>query len=216
MIFETFVLSHTPKLADLCCLIQHLYIMEFGFIISSVLIVLFALLALYDGFYLHIFKYQLHHHAASKNEHLTHTLRAIFFPAILYFLFLKQDCTTSFYIGITLVLMDIIVLGIDAFMESDSRAFMGGLPRWEYILHLFVNGFHFASIAVFLTLKLSLTKTGMMIIPNFYAYDNFKIFQLIVVNLLPGAILIALIHILVTIPKTAMVWNQYRARVACC
>lgn len=32
---------------------------------------------------------------------------------------------------------------------KDSRAFMGGLPRWEYIVHLLGNGFHFAAIAVF-------------------------------------------------------------------
>ena len=190
--------------------------MELGFIVSSVLLILFALLALYDGFYLHIFKYQLHNEAESRKEHLTHTLRAVFFPAILYFLFLKQDCPTSFFIGISLVVLDIIVLGMDAFMETDSRKFMGGLPRWEYILHLFVNGFHFASIAVFLTLKLNLTPNGITIVPNFYQYENFKIFQFIVTNLLPGAILIALIHIVVYIPKSAIVWNKFRTKITCC
>lgn len=190
--------------------------MEIGFIISSILVIFFALLALYDGFYLHIFKYQLHNHLESKKEHLTHTIRAVLFSAILYFLFLKQDCPTSFYIGITLVFADIIVLGIDAFMEAESRKFMGGLPRWEYILHLFANGFHFASIAVFLTLKLNLTKTGLEIIPNFYEYTNFKAFQFIVTSLLPGAILIALIHIVVAIPRTAIVWNNYRTKITCC
>ena len=190
--------------------------MELGFIISSILLVLFALLALYDGFYLHIFKYQLHNHSESKNEHITHTFRAVFFPAILYFLFLRQDCPTSFFIGISLVVLDIVVLGIDAFMETESRTFMGGLPRWEYILHLFVNGFHFASIAVFLTLKLNLTADGIAIIPNFYAYENFKIFQFIVTNLLPGAVLIAIIHIAVSVPNSAMVWNNLRAKITCC
>ena len=190
--------------------------MELGFVISSVLLVFFALLALYDGFYLHIFKYQLHNHLESKKEHLTHTIRAVFFPAILYFLFLKQDCPTSFYIGIALVILDIIVLGMDAFMETDSRKFMGGLPRWEYILHLFVNGFHFASIAVFLTLKLNLTANGIVIVPNFYQYENFKAFQFIVTNLLPGAVLIAIIHIVVSIPKTALVWNNMRTKIICC
>ena len=190
--------------------------MELGFIVSSVLLILFALLALYDGFYLHIFKYQLHNEAESRKEHLTHTLRAVFFPAILYFLFLKQDCPTSFFIGISLVVLDIIVLGMDAFMETDSRKFMGGLPRWEYILHLFVNGFHFASIAVFLTLKLNLTPNGITIVPNFYQYENFEIFQFIVTNLLPGAILIALIHIVVYIPKSAIVWNKFRTKITCC
>ena len=190
--------------------------MELGLIISSVLLLIFSLLALYDGFYLHIFRYQLHNHAESKKEHLTHTFRAAFFPAIVYFLFLKQGCQVSFFIGIALVVLDIIVLGIDAFMEAESRKFMGGLPRWEYILHLFVNGVHFASVAVFLTIKLSLTSDGIEIIPDFYQYENFKIFQLVVSNLLPGAILIALIHIIVSIPKSAMVWNNLRNKLTCC
>ena len=190
--------------------------MEVGFIISSILLVIFALLALYDGFYLHIFKYRLHNHSESKKEHLTHTLRAVFFPAILYFLFLKQDSPIGFFIGISLVVVDIIVLAMDAFMETESRKFMGGLPRWEYILHLFVNGFHFASIAVFLTLKLNLTTNGIAIVPNFYQYQNFKIFQFIVTNLLPGAVFIAIIHIVVSIPKSAMVWNNFRTKITCC
>jgi hypothetical protein len=190
--------------------------MELGFVISSALLVLFALLALYDGFYLHIFKYQLHNHSESKREHLTHTVRAVLFPAILYFLFLKQNCPTSFFIGMTLVALDIIVLGMDAFMETESRKFMGGLPRWEYILHLFVNGFHFASIAVFLTLKLNLTKTGISIVPDFYRYENFKTFQFIVANLLPGATLMAAIHVAVSMPKSAAVWNNLRTKITCC
>ncbi|PWA10626.1 hypothetical protein [Flavobacterium laiguense] len=190
--------------------------MEIAFVILSILLVLFALLALYDGFYLHIFKYQLQNQVQSKNEHLTHTIRAVLFPAIVYFLFLKQDCVISFYLGLAFVLIDLTVLGIDAYMEKDSRAFMGGLPRWEYILHLFVNGFHFASIAVFISLKLQLNKEGITIIPNFYSYQNFYIFKLIALNILPGAILIGLIHILVIIPKTAVVWNKWREKISCC
>ena len=93
---------------------------------------------------------------------------------------------------------------------------MGGLPRWEYILHLFVNGFHFASIAVFLTLKLNLTADGISIVPNFYQYENFKAFQFIVTNLLPGAVLIAIIHVVVSVPKTAVVWNNMRTKIICC
>jgi hypothetical protein len=190
--------------------------MEIAFVILSILLVLFALLALYDGFYLHIFKYQLQNLVQSKNEHLTHTIRAVLFPAIVYFLFLKQDCIISFYLGLAFVLIDLTVLGIDAYIEKDSRAFMGGLPRWEYILHLFVNGFHFASIAVFTSLKLQLNKEEITIIPNFYNYQNFHIFKLIVLNILPGAILIGLIHILVIIPKTAAVWNKWREKISCC
>ena len=190
--------------------------MEIAFIISSILITLFALLAVYDGFYLHIFKYQLHNNPNSRFEHLTHTIRAIFFPAILYFLFIKQDCNTSFFIGITIVVLDILVLGIDAFSETNSRKFMGGLPRWEYILHLFVNGFHFASIAVFLAIKIQLVNNEFTLVQNFNEIENHSVFLFIVKNLIPGGIIIALIHLVTLFSSTKIYWNNLRTKVTCC
>ena len=190
--------------------------METAIIITTVLLILFSILALYDGFYLHIFKYKLHNHPESKTEHYIHTIRAISFPAILYFLFLKQDCTISFLIGLIIVFLDILVMSIDAFMEKDSREFMGGLPRWEYILHLFVNGLHFASIALFLSLKLRYENKNIVINPNIYQYQNFELFNVVIINLIPGAIIIGTIHVLLCTTKTKNLWNNLRDRIQCC
>jgi hypothetical protein len=190
--------------------------MEIAFTIAIILLTLFALLGLYDGFYLHIFKYKLYGHQESRTEHIMHTIRGILFPAILYFLYLKNDCTTSFYIGIFLVLLDIIVLGIDAFVEKDSRAFMGGLPRWEYIVHLFVNGFHFASIAVFLIIKLSLVNGIVNFRTDFSNVGNYPLFIALVTNLIPGGILMSVLHIMVLFPKTKKPWDKLRNKITCC
>ncbi|TAF77499.1 MAG: hypothetical protein EAZ53_02545 [Bacteroidetes bacterium] len=187
-----------------------------GLLISSILLVAFGILAVIDGFYLHIFKYKLFNQKESKFEHFTHTLRAILFPLIVYFLFVRQNCIISFYIGISLVIIDIIVLTMDAFVEGDSRKFMGGLPRWEYILHLFVNGFHFASIAVFLVLKLNLTNNGIEIVQDLSNLPNFEIFNFITINLIPGAILLAIIHIATSFSNTKTYWNKYREKITCC
>lgn len=187
-----------------------------GFLISTVLLSAFALLAVIDGFYLHIFKYQLFNHKESKFEHLIHTIRAILFPLIVYFLFITQNCQTSFYFGVLFVTMDIIVLGIDAFVEKDSRTFMGGLPRWEYILHLFVNGFHFASIAVFLSIKLTFAENSISVIQDLSNFKNFELFKFVAVNLLPGAILLAFIHILTSVEQTQIYWNNLRSKITCC
>ncbi len=195
---------------------QQLLTMEMAFILLTILLILFALLALYDGFYLHIFKYELYKRKESKAEHLTHTIRAVLFPAILYFLYLKADCTWCFYIGLTLVLIDIIVLGVDAFIEKDSRQFMGGLPRWEYIIHLFVNGFHFASIAVFLAVKIRLDNHNMVLVENFSQIDYYRVFTFVMLNIIPGAILLALLHIFVSIPSTVVYWNIIRKKFTCC
>ncbi len=190
--------------------------METALLITSILLIAFGILALIDGFYLHIFKYQLHKHSESKTEHLTHTIRAVLFPAIVYFLFLKQNSEMSFYIGVSLLIIDVIVLSIDAYTEKDSRAFMGGLPRWEYILHLFVNGFHFSSIAVFLAIKLNFSDTGIYIIADLSNLKNFVIFKFIAINLIPGAILLAFVHILLSVETTSVYWNNLRARIICC
>jgi hypothetical protein len=187
-----------------------------GFLTSTILLLAFALLAIIDGFYLHIFKYQLFNHKESKFEHLTHTARAILFPLIVYFLFITQNCFISFYLGILFVILDIIVLGIDAFVEKDSRNFMGGLPRWEYILHLFVNGFHFASIAVFFAIKLTFTENGIEIVQDLSNLKNFGLFHFVAVNLLPGAIILALLHIMTSINATSVYWNKLRTKIACC
>ncbi len=187
-----------------------------GLLISTILLTAFAFLAIIDGLYLHIFKYQLFNHKESKFEHLTHTIRAILFPLIVYFLFITQDCLTSFYLGILFIVIDIVVLGIDAFVEKDSRSFMGGLPRWEYILHLFVNGFHFASIAVFLAIKLSFTENGIEIVQDLSNSKNFGLFHFVAVNLLPGAIILALLHILTSVNVTTVYWNNLRDKITCC
>ena len=190
--------------------------MEIALLITSILLISFGVLAVIDGIYLHIFKYQLHNHQESKTEHLTHTIRAFIFPGIVYFLFFKQNCEISFYIGISLVIIDIIVLVIDAYTEKDSRAFMGGLPRWEYILHLFVNGFHFSSIAVFLAIKLKLSNNGIEIVSDLSNLKNFAIFEFIAVNLIHGAILLAFIHIFVIFKPSATYWNNWRTNIKCC
>ncbi len=187
-----------------------------GFLISTILLLAFGLLAVIDGLYLHIIKYQLFNHQESKFEHLMHTIRAILFPIIVYFLFIPQNCIVCFYIGSMFVALDIIILGIDAFVETDSRKFMGGLPRWEYVLHLFVNGFHFASIAVFFALKLTFAQNGIEINQDLSNLENFKIFEFAALNLLPGAIVLALLHVLTSINATKVYWNNLRAKITCC
>ncbi len=175
--------------------------MEIAFIISTFLLIAYALLALFDGVFLHLYKYRLQERQESKLEHFTHTIRAFLFFGILYSLFIRIEDNQLFYIGLFLVVLDIITLLVDAYSEQDSRKFMGGLPRWEYILHLVVNGFHFASLAVFFVIKINLTDNTLILQNSFQQFANFHIFKFVALNLLPGSILIALLHIFVLIPK---------------
>lgn len=188
--------------------------MEVAFIISIVLLIAYSLLALFDGVFLHLCKYRLYEHEESKFEHLTHTVRAILFTGILISLFINIEDNKWFLLGVALVVADIITLVIDAYVEKDSRTFMGGLPRWEYIIHLLVNGFHFASIAVFLVIKISIDGNGITLSDNFQHIESFHTFRAIAVNLLFGAVLISLLHILVYFPKFSSYFNRLKFK--CC
>jgi hypothetical protein len=104
--------------------------MEIALITAIILLVGFVVLAMFDGFYLHLIRYKLYAHPESRNEHIFHTIRAMLFPLIVGFLYLETS-DMAFYIGMAIVLVDIGILGLDAYVEKDSRAFMGGLPRWS-------------------------------------------------------------------------------------
>ena len=188
--------------------------MEIAFIISTILLIAYSLLALFDSVFLHLYKYRLYEHKESKFEHLTHTIRALLFTGILISLFINIEDNSLFLLGAAFVIADIITLIIDAYVEKDRRSFMGGLPRWEYIIHMLVNGFHFASIAVFLVIKINLDSNGITLVNNFQQVENFHTFKTIAVNLLPGAVLISLLHILVYFPKFNFYFNKLQLK--CC
>lgn len=194
--------------------------MEISFLLSSVLLLLFSLLALFDGVFLHIIKYRLYAISESKFEHFTHTLRALLFVGILSTVYLNIENNTLFKLGVIFIALDLITLFIDAFVEKDSRMFMGGLPRWEYIIHLFVNGFHFAGIAILFIIKIRLNENGFYLVSNFDGYKNFELFQWFSVNMLPGAIIISLMHVLVYFKKIDYLLVKYyfkfQSKFNCC
>lgn len=189
--------------------------MEITFFTALLLLLVFSGLAIFDGLYLHILKYRLHEHDESKREHLMHLIRAVFFPFILFFLYVRTD-TTSFWIGTAFVVFDLFILGADAYMEGESRAFMGGLPRWEYILHLFVNGFHFAGVAVYFVARVRINADSVSIVSNFDGIFWYGAFMSVAAQMLPGAILLALAHIFVAHPRTLTYWNKALSRFSCC
>ena len=177
---------------------------------------LFGVLGIIDGFYLHIWRYRLYEHTESRFEHLTHTARTVLFPGIVCCLFLFPNEPGMYQLGLFLVLADIGVLAVDAYSEKDSRAFMGGLPHWEYILHLFVNGFHFGSILLFIGLKFSVEPSGLIAREIDLSTPAGHLVHWLAVNILPGAVLMAVLHIWVSLPGGRVWWQIKRNRITCC
>ncbi|MCC6410329.1 MAG: hypothetical protein IT270_01645 [Saprospiraceae bacterium] len=186
--------------------------METLFILASFFLLVFGLLGVYDGFYLHLWKFELHARPESKFEHLTHTLRAVLFPLIIACLFVPHPSEAMFYLGLFFLLADVVVLAFDAWLETDSRKFMGGLPRWEYMLHLFVNGFHFSTVALLLAAKMDFQGAVPKLRTDVQDVWSAKLFFAIAFNLLPGALLIALLHVGLMTRQGKTMWVRLRTR----
>ena len=181
--------------------------MEIVFYLSALCLILFMLIATYDGFYLHIWKYELFKRKESVFEHKTHTIRAILFPLIVWLLFINND-PTSFWISIALISLDLTALGIDAYAEGDSRKSIGGLPKWEYILHLFANSFHFAAIFLILATKIEITEAGFTL--HEFTTNSFgqQLIKIISVNIIPGAVVLGFVHFILLFPKGIRIWSK--------
>ncbi len=189
--------------------------MEILYFLSTICLILFMILATYDGFYLHIFKYELFNRRESSLEHKIHTVRALLFPIIVWFLFI-DNTNIGFWIAMTAVFVDIVVLGFDAYYEKDSRSFMGGLPTFEYIIHLFANGFHFAAIILAIASKITITNTKILLVHSNYASPGGELIQFVSINIIPGAIILAILHVLLTFPIGKTNWYNLRRKISCC
>ncbi len=190
-------------------------IREIALFASGVCLLLFAGIGMVDGLYLHLWRFRLHEHAESRYEHRIHAIRALLFPLILLFVFDPQSQGAMLWVGAALTLADMVTLGVDALSEGDSRAFMGGLPKWEYVIHLFANGFHFASIA----LALAARPLGMWAWqPDLtIAGDHGARFvSFVAANVLPGAVVLAILHVALLNRRIAGLWRQVQGRVVCC
>jgi len=190
--------------------------MDILYYLATLSLILFMVLATYDGFYLHIWKYRLFDRAESKFEHKTHTVRAILFPLIVWLLCIEETSFWAFATGLALVIIDIVVLGIDAYHEKESRSFMGGLPTWEYIVHLFANAFHFSAIILVLAIRLDISE-GVLAFAELAPLSTAgSLFQWVSVNVIPGAIILAFLHLILILEKPKKIWLNYSVKVTCC
>ncbi|NKI30836.1 hypothetical protein [Croceivirga thetidis] len=191
--------------------------MEVIFLITAISLFTYMVLATYDGLYLHLWKYQLYNRIESKLEHLTHTLRAILFPLIVIFLVLNQQNFFWFLIGLLLVVIDFVILAIDAHSEEDSRKFMGGLPKQEYILHLFANATHYGLVVLIIALKIRFTENTLLFISEIdYSSLAGRTLLFVAENAVPGAFILALLHILLAIEGPRNFLHNQRIKVNCC
>lgn len=160
--------------------------------ISSALLLVFAALSAVDGIYVHLVRLRLHAHPSSWTEHLWHTGRALLFAPILLSLFAVVSGGALLWAGIALVVVDQALELLDTTSERQSRAPLGGLGTFEYVLHITLTTVRTAAIALALAARpaaaFALGAPSVLApLPGWWGTA--------VAQLVPGAVLVAMLHV---------------------
>lgn len=116
-----------------------------------------APLGAFDVIYYHIYKFKLYSQPTARAEMVTHLARSILFGLCAYVLLYYQPNGTWFFVVAGILLADFFNSILDAYLEPESRAPLGGLPRNEYIIHIigmaFTGAFTMAYFLLFWQMK---------------------------------------------------------------
>lgn len=157
---------------------------------SMVFFIIFAALSFVDGVYLHLIKFKIQENSDSKKEHLTHTIRAILFIPITFMIFYWNLSGPWLWFAMGVIIIDFIVEAIDVLEERRSRKNLGGLSSGEYLLHVMLTTTRIAAI----TLALS-SKPHEAWFSNIYLSPYSDTMKLVISQLIPGAVIIAILHV---------------------
>jgi hypothetical protein len=181
-------------------------------LLAFICLMLSAVIGLFDGMYLHVWKYKLYYHNESRFEHLIHSIRLLAMIFITYFLFVKDYGGWMLWLGALFLIIDIIALSVDVFSESDSRSHLGGLSSIEYYIHVVANGLHFTSSALILAIKP--IEAWSFYSPLYLERFNDSIVPSIAASLIPGTVIAGLIHLLLLNKKFAISVLQLQKKLA--
>lgn len=161
------------------------------FDLSAILVILFSLLSMVDGVYLHLYRFKLHTRQASRREHVIHGVRGLLLIPTLLFVLSGTTSGTLLWLGLAFVLIDIGVTLADVLEEQESRAFQGGLPRYELALHAALTVLHLGAI----TASLAARPTAAFITTTDVHVEAARFAELVSVQgLLGGTVLVTLLH----------------------
>lgn len=138
-----------------------------------------AIIAFVDGILVHLVRERLHRRPETRVEHALHTGRALAFPAILLLFF----AGVAPAVGVVVLAIDQLLEIADMAIERRSRAYSGGLRTSEYLIH---GG--------------ALTLRGAAIAFSITAGSPSPALVTFVGYLLPGAIVGAILHVVLILP----------------
>ncbi len=159
--------------------------------LAALLLLVFAVLAAYDGVYVHLVALRLPARPASYVEHLWHTASAILFVPVAALLFVEPPHGAALWIGVTAAVAMYVVEIFDVRAEKASRADLGGLSRAELAVH--VGAFVTRTLALILVVGARpLAAWGLGSAPS-VATSAFA--QTVGLGALVGATILAAVHV---------------------
>lgn len=166
--------------------------------LAVILLLPLAALALLDGVYLHLWRLRLHERPDSRREHLLHTARALLLPPALVLIYGHAASGALLWLGAGLVVADTALEAWDTFEEPASRRALGGLAPVEALLHLVLVTLRAASLTLALIAKSAPSwawsaPAGLADAEPWHALVVQQV-------LLPGAVLVAALHVYLTLP----------------
>jgi hypothetical protein len=181
---------------------------DFFHLLSLGFLALFAVTAMIDGVYLHLWRYRLYARPEARLEHVIHTVRAILFVPALWWVFVGNTSGGLLWLGIGAIVVDFVVQILDTRIEADSRSFQGGLPRAELSIHIIAAVSHFALIVTSLLARPAEAFARHVpiegAVPTFVAESALAVF-------LGGAVMMAALHVALLHPKVVRWAESLRA-----
>src|SRR5262245_59106415 len=118
--------------------------------VSAILWTLTGAVGAIDGLYFHLYKFRLYKRPESRLEHLAHTVRDILVPPMIWFAFGDSSIAPSLRLEVLIALIaaDWLAAAWDVLLEKKSRVELGGMPHFEYFIHVAATGLHSAAEAL--------------------------------------------------------------------
>lgn len=126
---------------------------DLGYGMATAFLILFALLGAFDGVYFHMLKYKLYQHPPARLEHQIHTFRGFLFIPITLIFFAWNSAGLLLWLGLGLLLIDLIAEVVDILVEKKARETLGGISPAESVIHVTATGFRMAALGIVLALK---------------------------------------------------------------
>ncbi len=102
----------------------------------SILLFVLGILGATDILLFHMLAHDLRRQARSRAELVTHFLRGPTYCALFLLVPNYRFHGGWFFALAALLAVDVVISIVDFWLERDSRAPLGGLPRGEYVLHV--------------------------------------------------------------------------------